>query len=154
MATQEEISQHLDLSDRQLRNVLSKLKLNHKELSIDEIRVAYIRNLREEAAGRKATTQKQALDEAKTREALANAMTKEMDLFVKQKELVLVAEVRQVIDSWISLSKSEYENSIEKIIAMIESHHGVTIDREQTDGIVASSLRTIGDFQLQPSGTN
>jgi phage terminase Nu1 subunit (DNA packaging protein) len=50
--TQVEIAAHLDISDRRLRELLVELHLDHKRNSLSEIRVAYIRRLREEAAGR------------------------------------------------------------------------------------------------------
>lgn len=50
--TQAEIAAHLDMSDRNLRDVLRALDLDHKEVPLSTIRTAYIRRLREEAAGR------------------------------------------------------------------------------------------------------
>lgn len=52
--TQVEIAAHLDMSDRRLRELLAELHLDHKRHSLADIRVAYIRRLREEAAGRQA----------------------------------------------------------------------------------------------------
>lgn len=45
MATQSEIAKHLDLSLKGARNMLEKLGLDNKALSLDEIRICYIRNL-------------------------------------------------------------------------------------------------------------
>jgi hypothetical protein len=45
--TQVEIGVHLDMSDRNLRDVLEQLGLSHTQASLAEIRVAYIRRLRE-----------------------------------------------------------------------------------------------------------
>ena len=50
--TQSEIAEHLDMSDRNLRDVLKMLDLDHKQASLSTIRVGYIRRLREQAAGR------------------------------------------------------------------------------------------------------
>ena len=50
--TQAEIAAHLDMSERNLRDVLRALDLDHKEVPLSAIRTAYIRRLREEAAGR------------------------------------------------------------------------------------------------------
>lgn len=50
--TQVEIAAHLDMSERNLRDVLEQLGANHKQTSLAEIRVGYIRRLREQAAGR------------------------------------------------------------------------------------------------------
>lgn len=50
--TQQEIAAHLDMSERNLRDVLQALDLDHKQVPMSEIRLAYIRRLREQAAGR------------------------------------------------------------------------------------------------------
>lgn len=53
--TQAEIAAHLDISDRRLRELLTELGLDHKTVPLAEIRLRYIRKLREEAAGRAAS---------------------------------------------------------------------------------------------------
>jgi terminase small subunit / prophage DNA-packing protein len=49
---QAEIAEHLDISERSVRELLDEQELDHKQCSLSEIRVAYIRHLREVAAGR------------------------------------------------------------------------------------------------------
>lgn len=50
--TQPEIAAHLDISDRRLRELLSEWGIDHKATTLSDIRIRYIRRLREEAAGR------------------------------------------------------------------------------------------------------
>lgn len=50
--SQLELADHLDMSDRNLREVLDKLGISHKTAGMASIRIAYIRHLREQAAGR------------------------------------------------------------------------------------------------------
>lgn len=52
--TQAEIAAHLDISDRRLRELLTEFGLDHKTVPLAEIRIRYLRKLREEAAGRSA----------------------------------------------------------------------------------------------------
>jgi len=57
MATQAEVAAHLDLSDRSVRDLLDRGVLPNARrgaLDLDQCRVAYIRHLRETAAGRAA----------------------------------------------------------------------------------------------------
>lgn len=68
--TQAEIAEHLDMSDRNLRDVLQALGLDHKQVSLSALRVAYIRRLREQAAGR-AGSETGGLDLVQERAALA-----------------------------------------------------------------------------------
>jgi phage terminase Nu1 subunit (DNA packaging protein) len=66
--SQTEIAEHLDTSDRTIRELQDKLGINCKTNTVDEIRIAYIRHLREQAAGRATTGD---LDLATERAALA-----------------------------------------------------------------------------------
>jgi hypothetical protein len=54
--TQDEIAYYLDISDRRLRELLAEWGISHKTTPIDDLRVRYIRKLREEAAGRQSAT--------------------------------------------------------------------------------------------------
>lgn len=78
-----QIAEHLDMSDRNVREVLEKLSINHKATPIDDIRIAYIRHLREQAAGRSGTgdldlvTERAALaKEQRIRIEMQNAVTR------------------------------------------------------------------------------
>jgi len=115
---------------------------------------AYCEKLRDEASGRTASDQRLKLDEARTREASANARMKELMLFKEEQLILDKAQVREAIDGWIALAKSEYTNSIEKILAMLESQHGITIDRESIDGTTAAAMRVIADFQFQSTDSD
>lgn len=68
--TQAEIAEHLDMSDRNLRDVLQVLDLDHKHASLTAVRVGYIRRLREQAAGR-AGNEEGGLDLVQERAGLA-----------------------------------------------------------------------------------
>ncbi|KJS40366.1 MAG: hypothetical protein VR70_05865 [Rhodospirillaceae bacterium BRH_c57] len=55
MATQGEVAEHLDLSDRSVRDLISRgvfSKTGRGALDLDACRVSYLRHLRERAAGR------------------------------------------------------------------------------------------------------
>lgn len=67
--TQQEIAEHLDMSDRNLRDLLQAVGLDHKQAAMSEIRIAYIRRLREQAAGRMGDSS--GLDLVQERAALA-----------------------------------------------------------------------------------
>lgn len=52
---QKEIAEHIDLSQPAVSGLMDRLGIDWKTSTIDEIRVAYIRHLREQAAGRAAS---------------------------------------------------------------------------------------------------
>jgi len=85
--TQAEVSEHLDMSDRNLRDVLSLLDLDHKEVPLSKVRVTYIRHLREVAAGR-GSAEVGGLDLVQERAALA----REQRMGIEIKNAVLRGE--------------------------------------------------------------
>lgn len=96
MLTQQGIAEHLDLSQGQVSRWLDQLGIDWKVATLDEIRVAYIRELREQAAGRAAAGD---LDLAKERAGLAKAQREkiEMQNAVTRRELAPVVLIEEVL---------------------------------------------------------
>ena len=96
MLTQQEIAEHLDLSQGQVSRWLDQLGIDWKSACMDEIRVAYIRELREQAAGRAAAGD---LDLATERAGLAKAQREriEMQNAVTRRELAPVVLIEEVL---------------------------------------------------------
>lgn len=96
MITQQYIGQHLDLDQSSISRLCNELCIDWKTTSIDEIRIAYIRHLREQAAGRAAAGD---LDLATERAGLAKAqrLRIEMQNAVTKKEMAPVALITEVL---------------------------------------------------------
>lgn len=96
MLTQQGIAEHLDLSQGQVSRWLEQLAIDWKIASLDEIRIAYIRELREQAAGRAAAGD---LDLATERAGLAKAQREkiEMQNAVTRRELAPVVLIEEVL---------------------------------------------------------
>lgn len=84
LLNQQQVAEYLDMSDRNVRELLDKLKMHNRTHNIDDIRIAYIRHLREQAAGRSAqgdldlATERALLaKEQRERIALQNAVTRQ-----------------------------------------------------------------------------
>lgn len=87
MATQLEVAEHLDLSDRQIRELLTKGALPKPrargEMDLDACRLGYIRHLRDMAAGRDAR-----LAEERTRLAAEQADAQAMKNAAERRDLL------------------------------------------------------------------
>lgn len=94
--TQQKIADHLDLSQQAASQLLAELGIDWKASTLNEIRVAYIRRLREQAAGRAAAGE---LDLAGERAALAKAQREriEMQNAVTRGELAPVVLIEEVL---------------------------------------------------------
>lgn len=93
---QAETAAHLDLSDRSIREWETKLGLQSAPYTLTEFRIAYIRSLREGAAGRETVGD---LDLAGERAALAKVQREriEMQNAVTRGELAPVALIEEVL---------------------------------------------------------
>lgn len=78
--TQAEIAAHLDMSERNLRELLGQLGMDHKQVPMSALRVAYIRRLREQAAGRMGGDDSEGLDLVQERAALARSQREGQDI--------------------------------------------------------------------------
>jgi len=139
---QTEIAAHLDMSERNARDVLKRLEIDHKESPLDEIRIKYIRYLRELAAGRGGDKQAD-LTESKIRQAEADARLKELAYFEKIEMLVDAEWVSEQIANHATVTRTEVENSIEQIVAAIESEHGVTVERTKIEKALSAASRAV-----------
>lgn len=93
---QQVIADHLDLSQGAVSQWMDRLGIDWRSSSLDEIRVAYIRELREQAAGRAAAGD---LDLATERAGLAKAQREkiEMQNAVTRRELAPVVLIEEVL---------------------------------------------------------
>ncbi len=98
MTTQSEIAKHLDLSTRQIRE-LQSAGIFLKGATLDEARLAYIRRLREQAAGRSATN---GLDLASERARLAKAQADKLEIELTAKRGDLIS-LDKAIQGWSDL---------------------------------------------------
>lgn len=55
MLIQRTIADHLDLSQQAVSQIMAEMGINWKSATLKQVRVAYIRRLREQAAGRAAS---------------------------------------------------------------------------------------------------
>lgn len=100
---------------------------------------AYCSNLREVAAGRGGDDQA-SLTQARARQAIADATLKELDYLERVGELVAVQDLEPRLSAWAVAIRAEVENAVARIIAHIESKHGIEIDQAAIDGIVCAAL--------------
>nr|VFK01753.1 MAG: hypothetical protein BECKH772A_GA0070896_102394 [Candidatus Kentron sp. H]VFK01847.1 MAG: hypothetical protein BECKH772B_GA0070898_102494 [Candidatus Kentron sp. H]VFK05170.1 MAG: hypothetical protein BECKH772C_GA0070978_102435 [Candidatus Kentron sp. H] len=77
--------------------------------NLSTICIAYIRDLRETAAGRGGDEQVN-LTLQRTRQAEADANLKQLELFARAEKLVSIDELEPKLNHWASLARSEVEN--------------------------------------------
>ncbi|MCU7845315.1 MAG: hypothetical protein KZQ93_15910 [Candidatus Thiodiazotropha sp. (ex Monitilora ramsayi)] len=142
--TQREAAAHLDMSERNLREVLKALKLEWKDKpSLETLRVAYIRHLRSVAGGRGGDRQED-LTDARTQEARVKAALGRLDYQERLGQIIEAKDAERALTEWAGLANREYSSGAEKLVIEIEQEHGISIDR----AMVEKSVRaTAGGIQ-------
>lgn len=140
MPTQTEIARHLDLSERRVRDVLAALGVDHQAASMDEIRVAYLRDLRDKAGGRGGEDQK-ALTRARTMEATASAELKILMVKEKSGQVVLTEEVEPMFFSLVTAARTELLSLPGKLVGEIKALYDVEVDVELIEEKIHDALR-------------
>ena len=109
-----ELAEHMDMSERTLREFLDTAGIDHKLATRTEIRIAYIRRLREMAAGRFADGD---LDLAKERSLLARAQREriEMENAEKRNQLIPADEVEPIMGEAVVYARERLLESVSRL---------------------------------------
>lgn len=145
MPTQKEIAQHLDMSERNCRDVLKMLDLDWTVATMDEIRTAYIRDLREKAAGR-GGSQAEQLATARINESTVKAANGRLAYHEKLGTLVPTADATFALNDWAGFANREYLAGFEKLAQELETTLKVSIDRDMVTSIAGTTVSRIGGY--------
>ena len=145
MPTQREIAAHLDMSERNCRDMLKNLELDWSEATMDDIRIAYIRDLREKAAGR-GGGQAEALNSARLEESTVKTSLNRLSYHEKLSTLVPAADAASALRDWAAFANREYQGGFEKLVQQIETANKISVDRDGVNRIVGSTVSRIGGY--------
>jgi hypothetical protein len=138
--TQAEIAEHLDMTPRNLNELLTTLGIDWRTTPLDEIRVQYIRRLRSAAAGR--SDEKLAV--VRARRELADARLKEIELAEKYRMVINVNDIEPLLISLVTLVAVSTVEGANKGIQAIENQHGIKINDDLVHRHIRSALGVIG----------
>lgn len=143
MLTQTQIAKHLDISQKTVSILLNdKLGIDHRITGLDEIRVAYIRHLREQAAGRAGDDQ-YGLTRARTRESELTGDLKSVELAIKLGELVPAADFEEALSGPLEAVRNELLSLRERLIAIVEAETGARINEDLVDEAVKAAFTNL-----------
>lgn len=142
--TQIEIARHLDMSDRNLRDVLKNLNLDHKDSSLSDVRVAYIRDLRDKAAGRGGEDQSN-LAKARAEESMIKAAKLRLEYQRDIGALVLGEDAEKALNDWARFANREIIQGFHKLVSEIQSAYSLQVNPDMVDSIVKPTTDRIRD---------
>lgn len=143
MPTQVEIAQHLDMSQQAASAFCKSAGLDWRALTLDEIRVAYIRHIREQAAGR-ASSEDGEYDLVAERARLAHhqANIAALDEDVKRKTLIPADQVKSKWQDMKASARARLLALPTRVAASCVGRGEIEIEREARD-IVSQALEEL-----------
>ena len=140
-----EIAAHLDMSERNLTDVLRGLNLDYKIHDVEEIRAAYIRDLREKAAGRGGDHQIESTL-ARTRKDTAQATLYEIQIEEKAGQLIPVAKIEPFITSSIVAARQYILSLPRKWSQELKALNGLDIEESYFEYDLTDALNQLSEF--------
>jgi hypothetical protein len=127
MPTQQQIAVHLDLDQSAVSRLLEKLELAAKTASMDEIRVAYIRQLRAQAAGHKSEDGLDLIRERVLTERIDREL-KMLQVAEKRGLLINVDQLEPELMNMVGAFRSELLARDDKLASELSTLYGIDVD--------------------------
>lgn len=144
---QSEIAAHLGMSDRNLRDVLKeKLKIDHRDTPLCEIRKKYIEYLRDLAAGHSDGEQYNLVKERVITERLDRQL-KELILKEKLGEYVPAADIAPMFDQLVVAFRSDMLALADNLKTIIDAAYGIDVDLELINEPINDGLQRLSAFE-------
>ena len=125
--TQQQIADHLDLSQKAVSVFLEKNNLDAALMSLDQIRIEYIRNLRTQASGHRSDGGLDLVHERVLTERVDREL-KQYTLAEKKGSLINVAQLEPELMQMIGAFRSELLSRDDKLKATLDALYGVDVD--------------------------
>lgn len=125
--TQREIAEHLDLDQSAVSRFLEQVEIDWREATIDQVRIAYVRKLRAQAAGHRSEDGLDLVGERVLTERVDREL-KQYTLAEKKGLLVNVAQLEPELMQMFGAFRSELMSRDDKLKADLDALYGIDID--------------------------
>lgn len=145
MPTQEEIAKHLGISQPAVAGVMKKLGIDWRQASLDDIRLAYIKRLRETAAGHVSAGGLDLVAEKAQTERVVREL-KLLELQEKQGELINVEELKEDMTLTVLNFKNLLMARDERLKMTLDSIYGIDVDIGLLNDETYTALGALADL--------
>ena len=143
MVTQKATAELLDMTPRNLRDVLKKIDIaDYKKVTQKFILTKYIRYLRNQAAGRGGDEQ-QTLTKARTEEAEIKTAKMRLEFHTELGTVIYTEEAASVISLWARQANIDYTQGIHKLISEIQNRYKIKVNKKLVEDIVTPTTDRI-----------
>lgn len=151
MPTQQEIAAHLDMNQSEVSRHMGRLEIDWKAASLDQIRTAYIRQLRAQASGHRS---EDGFDLVKER-VLTERVDRELKMLqVAEKKgvLVNVAQLEPELVTMVMAFRTELLSRDDKLAAELSALYGVTVDAALLNEHTYAALSQLARYDVGSAG--
>lgn len=143
--TQQQIADHLDLSQKSVSQFLDQTKLDWRNASIDQVRIEYIRNLRAQAAGHRSEDGLDLVRERVLTEKVDREL-KQLTLAEKKGLLINVAQLEPELMQMVSAFRSELLSRDDKLKAALDALYGIDVDLQFLNDHTHAALKHLSRY--------
>lgn len=151
MATQQQLAEHLDMSQQQISDIMRRLGINWKAASVDDVRIAYIRHLRGVASGHEASngdslTAERILTERVDREL------KQLQVAEKKGVLINVEQLEPELINMVTAFRAELLARDDKLKADLDALYGIDLDLQLLNEHTLAALGQLSKYAPEQAG--
>lgn len=128
MTTQTEIANHLGISQQAVSKTLSKMGIEWRDKSLDEIRLAYVSRLREVAAGHASIDGEYDLNKERVLTERVDRKLKQYQLAEKMGQLANIADLQSELANVFAGFRQELLSRDDKLKTELDTLYGIDID--------------------------
>jgi|SRR5450830_1642801 len=147
MATQQQIADHLFISQQQVSRLMLKLGIDWDKSSMDEIRKEYIDNLRAQASGHKSDDGLDLIKERVLTERVEREL-KEMMVAEKKGLLINVSQLEPELMQMVGAFRSELLSRDDKLKSEIDALYGINIDLNLLNDHTNAALSQLARYDV------
>ena len=147
MATQQQIADHLSMSQPQVSHIMERLGIDWKNESLDSIRVTYLRHLRLVAAELDAGDGDSLVKERVLTERVDREL-KQLGLGDKKCTLVNLPQLEHELTNMVGAFRTELLVRDDKLVSDLASLYGITVDVTILNQFTYAALEQFGRYNL------
>lgn len=152
MPTQKQIADHLDLSQKQVSELMGELGIDWRNETLERIRVAYIRRLRAAAAGHQASDGSDLVRERVMTERVDREL-KELQLAEKRGQLVSLEQLEPELAQMVVAFRSDLLARDDKLKSDLDALYGINVDLQVLNDYTHESLNQLARYDPERAGT-
>lgn len=145
MPTQQEIADHLGISQQAVSSQMRPLSIDWRNASMTEVRLAYLNHLRAQAAGHVSSTGDDLVAERVKTEQVDRQL-KELKLAELRRDLINVAELEPALQRMFTAFRVEVLSLPDKIKTDLDALHGIDVDLEILNDHCRHTLQQLAEY--------